>query len=39
MIAKAIELGYKPEDDNAADAIHLYLLTKKTYNYENKLLS
>jgi Holliday junction resolvasome RuvABC endonuclease subunit len=29
MINKAIELGYHPQDDNEADAIHLYLLTKK----------
>ena len=28
MIAAAEALGYQPEDDNAADAIHLYLLTK-----------
>ena len=29
MIAKAVELGYSPADDNEADAIHLYLLAKK----------
>ena len=29
MIAKAVELGYNPADDNEADAIHLYLLAKK----------
>lgn len=29
MIEKAKELGYNPKDDNEADAIHLYLLTKK----------
>jgi len=27
MIDKAIELGYHPQDDNEADAIHLYNLT------------
>jgi hypothetical protein len=37
MIAKAI--GYKPEDDNAADAIHLYLLTKRLTTMKIKLLS
>ena len=29
MIAKAVELGYNPADDNEADAIHLYLLAKQ----------
>lgn len=29
MIDKAVELGYKPKDDNEADAIHLYNLTVK----------
>lgn len=29
MIERAVQLGYNPQDDNAADAIHLYLLTKK----------
>jgi Holliday junction resolvasome RuvABC endonuclease subunit len=29
MIAKAIELGFTPKDDNEADAIHLYNLTVK----------
>lgn len=29
MIKSAIALGYHPADDNEADAIHLYLLTKK----------
>lgn len=28
MIEAAKALGYSPQDDNAADAIHLYLLTK-----------
>lgn len=28
MIAKAKELGYNPADDNQADAIHLYRMTK-----------
>ncbi len=27
MVARAVELGYSPADDNEADAIHLYLLT------------
>lgn len=29
MIFSARQLGYNPVDDNEADAIHLYLLTKK----------
>jgi len=29
MIFSARQLGYNPIDDNEADAIHLYLLTKK----------
>lgn len=29
MIDSAIKLGYFPQDDNEADAIHLYLLTVK----------
>ncbi len=29
MIAKAKELGYSPADDNQADAIHLYRMTKE----------
>ena len=29
MIDAAIELGFNPEDDNEADAIHLYNLAKK----------
>ena len=29
MIAKAVELGYNPADDNEADAIHLYRLAKQ----------
>ncbi len=29
MIAKAKELGYFPADDNQADAIHLYRMTKE----------
>lgn len=29
MIDAAIALGFKPEDDNEADAIHLYNLAKK----------
>lgn len=32
MIAAATKLGYNPQDDNEADAIHLYLLTKKELN-------
>lgn len=32
MIARAKELGYNPQDDNEADAIHLYLLTDKDIN-------
>jgi Holliday junction resolvasome RuvABC endonuclease subunit len=29
MMQAAVALGYKPKDDNEADAIHLYLLTVK----------
>ena len=29
MIEAAVALGFKPEDDNEADAIHLYNLAKK----------
>ena len=29
MIEKAKELGYNPQDDNEADAIHLYRLTEQ----------
>lgn len=29
MVKAAIALGYQPKDDNQADAIHLYNLTKK----------
>ncbi len=29
MIAAAFELGFSPQDDNEADAIHLYNLVKK----------
>jgi hypothetical protein len=29
MIEEAIKLGFSPKDDNEADAIHLYRLTKK----------
>lgn len=32
MIECAIELGYNPQDDNEADAIHLYRLTIKDIN-------
>ncbi len=32
MIKAAKALGYSPEDDNEADAIHLYLLTKRDVN-------
>ena len=32
MIEAATKLGYNPQDDNEADAIHLYLLTKKELN-------
>lgn len=29
MVQAAVDAGYKPADDNEADAIHLYLLTVK----------
>lgn len=29
MVKRAIELGYHPQDDNEADAIHIYRLTEK----------
>jgi Holliday junction resolvasome RuvABC endonuclease subunit len=32
MIAKAIELGFSPKDDNEADAIHLYNLSISDLN-------
>ena len=32
MIEAATKLGYNPQDDNEADAIHLYLLTQKELN-------
>jgi Holliday junction resolvasome RuvABC endonuclease subunit len=32
MIKAAVELGFVPKDDNEADAIHLYFLTKKDLN-------
>lgn len=32
MIAAAEKLGFTPQDDNEADAIHLYLLTTKDIN-------
>lgn len=32
MIKTAFDLGFNPADDNAADAIHLYRLTKKDLN-------
>ena len=32
MVDAAIALGYDPEDDNEADAIHLYLMVEKEIN-------
>lgn len=32
MIAKAVELGFNPKDDNEADAIHLYNLSVSDLN-------
>jgi Holliday junction resolvasome RuvABC endonuclease subunit len=32
MIAAAVELGYNPQDDNEADAIHLFRLATKDLN-------
>lgn len=32
MIAKAVELGFSPKDDNEADAIHLYNLSLSDLN-------
>lgn len=32
MVDAAIALGYDPEDDNEADAIHLYLMAEKEIN-------
>lgn len=35
MISKAFELGYKPQDDNEADAIHLFRMTLSNLNLLN----
>jgi len=32
MVKKAIELGYKPCDDNEADAIHIYRMAESEFN-------